>query len=63
VIAMAMQIVPPVFADENDTFRKLLHVKSVPHIMVVDNHQKMIAEGSAALDWINNEINTNSREH
>jgi thiol-disulfide isomerase/thioredoxin len=60
---MATQIEPPRFADESEIFRKSLGLKSVPYLLVVDNHRQIVAQGSAAVDWLNDEINTHLHGH
>jgi len=57
---MAAQIGPPIFADESAIFRKSLKFRGVPYFMVVNQRHQIIAQGSAALAWLNGEINAHS---
>ncbi len=55
---MAKLIDGPSFADTDKQFSKAHAISSVPHIMVVDANQQILASGSNGQKWIQKEMNS-----
>lgn len=55
--SMASQIKEPVFIDYDGKFKKSLEINRFPGVVVIDSLNRIVAQGSAGIPWINDEIN------